>query len=67
MRRMTNQQIETLGIIAKCLINSLGMQAENIRRQQQDYSIAYEDCHFFDEANKIESAIESLRESGEKG
>jgi len=57
---MTNEQIKALGVIVQALITSMGMQAENMQREQQGYSMAYGDDAFYEQVQVIEKALEGL-------
>ena len=58
---MQDYQIIQLGHILAEFTRSLGMQAENMQREQIGESMAYVDKDFYECANQIEFYAEQLR------
>lgn len=58
--QIEDRRIEVTGYIAKSFIIALGMHAENMQRQVNGESMAYNDDSFFEQADIIQGAIDVL-------
>lgn len=50
---MTTADIKRLGLVLAIQVEIEGMKAENKQRERQDYSMAYNDLVFYNQAEKI--------------
>ena len=59
----TPQTARALALIAAAQARIAGMQAENLDRQMQGYSLAYSEAAFFQEAGSLEQiAVEVINQ-----
>jgi len=54
---MTTADIKRLGLILAVQAEIEGMKAENKQRERHDYSMAYSNSDFFDQAEKIREIV----------